>query len=115
MHISMVGHSYQTHKSDEDNSLQIYKECIFTAYTIINRIHTLQEGHTALAVSDETQARLILQLMSQATIPFHGEPAIGLQVMGLLETRNIDFRNIIMLSVNEGQMPKGDKRTSLIP
>ena len=113
--ISMVGHSYQTHKSDEDNSLQIYKECIFTAYTIINRIHTLQEGHTALAVSDETQARLILQLMSQATIPFHGEPAIGLQVMGLLETRNIDFRNIIMLSVNEGQMPKGDKRTSLIP
>lgn len=113
--ISMVGHSYQTHKSDEDNSLQIYKECIFTAYTIINRIHTLQEGHTALAVSDETQARLILQLMSQASIPFHGEPAIGLQVMGLLETRNLDFSNIIMLSVNEGQLPKSDKRASLIP
>jgi CRISPR/Cas system-associated exonuclease Cas4 (RecB family) len=35
--------------------------------------------------------------------------------MGLLETRNLDFRNVIMLSVNEGQMPKGDKRSSLIP
>ena len=113
--ISMVGHSYQ-HAFDKNNfTLQIYKESIFVAYTAVNRIHTLQEGHTALDVSDELLARLIRQLMSQATIPFHGEPAIGLQVMGLLETRNLDFRNVIMLSVNEGQIPKGDKRASLIP
>jgi hypothetical protein len=113
--ISMVGHSYQEAFDPEDFTLQIYKESIFVAYTAVNRIHTLQEGHTALAVSDEMLSRLIRQLMSQATIPFHGEPAIGLQVMGLLETRNLDFRNVIMLSVNEGQIPKGDKRASLIP
>ena len=113
--ISMVGHSYQETSGNKDFTLQIYKESIFVAYTVVNRIHTLQEQHLSLAISDEMMSRLIIQLMSQATIPFHGEPAVGLQVMGLLETRNLDFRNIIMLSVNEGQMPKGDKRASLIP
>lgn len=113
--ISMVGHSYQEDFDNKDFTSQIYKESIFVAYTVVNRIHTLQERHSVLAVSDEMLSRLIMQLMSQATIPFHGEPAIGLQVMGLLETRNLDFRNIVMLSVNEGQLPKGDKRASLIP
>ena len=113
--ISMVGHCYQDAFDSNDFTLQIYKESIFTAYTIVNRIHTLREEHISLTVSDEMLSRLIRQLMSQATIPFHGEPAIGLQVMGLLETRNLDFRNVIMLSVNEGQIPKGDKRSSLIP
>ena len=116
--ISMVGHSYQESFDEKDFTLQIYKESLFVAYTVVNRIHTLQEGQgsrATLAVSDETLARLIRQQMSQASIPFHGEPAVGLQVMGLLETRNLDFRNVIMLSVNEGQMPKSDKRSSLIP
>ncbi len=113
--ISLVGHSYQNTAGNSNFSLQIYKESIFVAYTVVNRLHTLQEEHAALNLSSEMLMRLILQLMSQATIPFHGEPAIGLQVMGLLETRNLDFRNIIMLSVNEGKMPKSDKRASLIP
>ena len=113
--ISMVGHCYQDTLDQNDFTQQIYKESIFMAYTLVNRIHTLVEEYAALTMSDETLSRLIRQLMSQATIPFHGEPAIGLQVMGLLETRNLDFRNVIMLSVNEGQLPKGDKRTSLIP
>ena len=114
--ISMVGHSYQHEFDNNDQNLQVYKESLFMAYTLINRIHTLQEGNAkTLTLSDEMQSRLILQLMEQATIPFHGEPAIGLQVMGLLETRNLDFKNVIMLSVNEGQLPKSDKRASLIP
>ncbi len=113
--LSLVGHSYQETFNSKDFTLHIYKESIFLAYTIVNRLHTLQERHHSLAIGDEMLSRLLLQLMSQATIPFHGEPAVGLQVMGLLETRNLDFRNVIMLSVNEGQMPKGDKRASLIP
>lgn len=113
--ISLVGQSYQETFGSQDFTLQMEKESIFMAYTVVNRIHTLQEGHSALDVSDETLMRLIMQLLRQTTIPFHGEPAVGLQVMGLLETRNLDFRNVIMLSVNEGQMPKSDKRASLIP
>ena len=113
--IALVGHSYQDIFFGKGNTLQMYKEAIFMAYTAINRLHSLQEKHTALSVGDETLARLILQMLRSATIPFHGEPAEGLQVMGLLETRNLDFSNIIMLSVNEGQMPKADRRPSLIP
>ena len=113
--IALVGHSYQDIFFSKNQTLQMYKEAIFMAYTVVNRLHNLQEKHHALNVSDETQARLILQMLRSASIPFHGEPAEGLQVMGLLETRNLDFRNVIMLSVNEGQMPKSDKRPSLIP
>ena len=113
--IALVGHSYQDVFSNKDFTVQMYKEAIFMAYTTINRLHSLQERHEMLNVSDETLARLILQMLRSAAIPFHGEPAEGLQVMGLLETRNLDFRNVIMLSVNEGQMPKSDKRPSLIP
>lgn len=114
--ISMVGYCYHEEFNRNDQTLQLYKESLFITYTLINRFHTLQESHAAIQnLNDEMQSRLILQLMEQATIPFHGEPAIGLQVMGLLETRNLDFKNVIMLSVNEGQLPKSDKRASLIP
>lgn len=53
--------------------------------------------------------------MSTSNIPFHGEPAIGMQVMGVLETRNLDFRHLILLSVNEGQLPKSGGEASFIP
>ena len=55
------------------------------------------------------------KVFSTASIPFHGEPAIGLQVMGVLETRNLDFKNVVMLSLNEGKLPKGSSDSSFIP
>lgn len=114
--ITLVSSLYQNADTNLlDFTSQIYKEALFTAYTSISRINHLQENHPSLSLSDETLSRLILQLLKQSTIPFHGEPVAGLQVMGLLETRNLDFRNVIMLSVNEGQIPKSDKRPSLIP
>ena len=53
--------------------------------------------------------------MEQASIPFHGEPAEGIQVMGVLETRNLDFDHVLLLSCNEGNMPKGVNDSSFIP
>ena len=53
--------------------------------------------------------------MAGTSIPFHGEPAIGMQIMGVLETRNLDFRNVILLSLNEGQLPKSGGDSSFIP
>lgn len=95
---------------------QLYKESTFAAYTTINRFHNQQERLKDLdMLSDVTLSRLVMQTLQRTTIPFHGEPADGLQVMGFLETRNLDFRNVILLSAGEGQMPRANKRPSLIP
>jgi inactivated superfamily I helicase len=59
--------------------------------------------------------RLITQLIGSTSIPFHGEPAEGIQVMGVLETRNLDFDHVLLLSCNEGNMPRGVNDTSFIP
>ncbi len=53
-----------------------------------------------------TLHKLLRQVVRQISVPFHGEPAAGLQVMGVLETRCLDFRNLLMLSVNEGRLPQ---------
>ena len=55
------------------------------------------------------------QLVAKETIPFKGEPLKGVQLMGILETRTLDFKNVIMLSVNEGKLPKGKSVNSFIP
>lgn len=93
---------------------QLYRESLFKSYTLISRLSTLIAGGD-LAVQDEMLQRLIDRMLTSATIPFHGEPAVGLQIMGLLETRNLDFKNLIMLSVNEGQLPKTGGESSFIP
>ncbi len=58
---------------------------------------------------------LLKQVLAPSGIPFYGEPLSGLQIMGVLETRTLDFDNIIMLSVNEGVLPSGKSSASFIP
>ncbi len=94
---------------------QLYRESLFKAYTLTGRLLSLIEEGDLTGVRTDTFRRLLTRLMTTATIPFHGEPAIGMQVMGVLETRTLDFRNLIMLSVNEGQLPKGGNDSSFIP
>lgn len=59
--------------------------------------------------------RLFLQICGSVKIPLSGEPVKGLQIMGMLETRALDFKNVIMLSVNEGILPRGKSMSTLIP
>ena len=89
-------------------------ESLFRAYTLINRLQSLIEKGD-LRVDPTTYQRLIRQVMASASVPFHGEPAVGLQVMGVLETRNLDFDHLLILSCNEGNMPKGLDTPSFIP
>ena len=104
---------YQQSKDTEAFD-QLYRESLFKAFTTINRFHTLiEEGD--LQVHAATFCRLLIRVLSGTNIPFHGEPAIGMQVMGVLETRNLDFRHLVMLSVNEGQLPKAGSDSSFIP
>lgn len=59
--------------------------------------------------------RLFRQLVRSHKIPFVGEPLKGLQVMGVLETRNLDFKNVFVLSLNEGALPSSGHKSSYIP
>jgi len=63
----------------------------------------------------ESLYEVFISQVSMMRIPFMGEPLSGLQLMGVLETRTLDFRNIIMLSVNEGLIPKGKQHNTFIP
>ena len=89
-------------------------ESFFRMYTLLNRLADLVDSGV-LKVDIITLQRLIAQLVQSTTIPFHGEPAEGVQVMGVLETRNLDFDHVLLLSCNEGNMPRGVNDTSFIP
>ncbi len=73
----------------------------------------IQKHHQQL--EPRTLARLITQAFEQLKIPFSGEPTKGLQLMGFLETRAIDFERVILVSANEGKLPRGNRHTSYIP
>ena len=90
------------------------QESVFRMFTILNRLAALADSGD-LVVDNTTLRRLVSQLVGAASIPFHGEPVIGVQIMGVLETRNIDFDNVLLLSCNEGNMPKGVNDSSFIP
>ena len=90
------------------------QESVFRMFTILNRLAALADSGDFL-VDNTTLRRLVSQLVGAASIPFHGEPVVGVQIMGVLETRNIDFDNVLLLSCNEGNMPKGVNDSSFIP
>ncbi|MBO1362423.1 PD-(D/E)XK nuclease family protein [Prevotella sp. A2931] len=92
----------------------LLQESLFRMYTLMNRLLSLiQSGD--LSVDVMTLQSLLQQLIASTAIPFHGEPIIGVQVMGVLETRNLDFKHVLILSCNEGNMPKGVNDASFIP
>ena len=72
-------------------------------------------GDMELEIRPATYLRLLDQLLAPVSVPFNGEPLRGLQVMGPLETRALDFRNIIILSCNEGTFPRKSFTSSFIP
>lgn len=99
----------------------LYTESYFQVYTTLSRfIQLFEEGRLCNEKQESivgltTLFRLIRQVMRNISIPFHGEPAVGLQVMGVLETRCLDFDHVLMLSVNEGKLPQKATDASFIP
>lgn len=112
--LEAVAGLYRDAPAGEDNLEQLYRESLFKAHTTVTRFRTLVEDG-GLTVSTDTFRRLLNKVLAGTSIPFHGEPAIGMQIMGVLETRNLDFRNVILLSLNEGQLPKSGGDSSFIP
>ena len=112
--IENLGKSYQDIQDYQDVYTGLYQESIFRAYQVVNRLYgLLQSGEWSLEKS--TFLRLLRKLLSVTNVPFHGEPVKGLQIMGVLETRTLDFKNVLLLSVNEGFMPGSSNENTFIP
>ena len=91
-------------------------EAFYQMYTLLNRFALIMGRFTAESqMTIVTLRRLIRGVVRGMTVPFHGEPAVGLQIMGVLETRCLDFDRVIMLSVNDGVLPRRANDSSFIP
>lgn len=87
---------------------------VFSVYTIIQKITNYYQKYQRIE-SLEALFSLYKQVIDQAQVSFEGEPLIGLQIMGILESRTLDFENVIITSLNEGKLPAGNTTQSFIP
>jgi CRISPR/Cas system-associated exonuclease Cas4 (RecB family) len=85
------------------------------AWHFLKALNRLEEIVGSTVADWASFLRLFRQYMRSLKIPFNGEPLQGLQVMGMLETRNLDFKNVFLLSLNEGALPSGGGNGSYIP
>ncbi len=94
----------------KDSSLALELEYAKEYYQSISIIRQI-----ALDIFPATYIRLLNQLLGSVSVPFRGEPLKGLQIMGPLETRALDFRNLVIMSANEGVFPRRNVSSSFIP
>ena len=95
-------------------SRNIRNEFIYRAILSLNRLESiLNRGDVTF--STETYMRILDKLLRMQSVPFSGEPLSGIQIMGILETRALDFKNLIILSVNDGVLPSVSTGSSFIP
>ena len=89
-------------------------EYLYRFYNLFNQLIDLVRDHLFVADLKSLQA-LYRELLSTESLDFQGEPLEGLQIMGMLESRNLDFETVILTSVNEGVLPSGKSNNSFIP
>ena len=94
----------------QDRKLSLEMEYARTYYKGVNMLMDCMEEVLPL-----TYVRLLHQMLSSSSVPFRGEPLKGLQIMGPLETRALDFDNLVILSSNEGVFPRRSVSSSFIP
>ncbi|MDH6534216.1 CRISPR/Cas system-associated exonuclease Cas4 (RecB family) [Parabacteroides sp. PM5-20] len=93
---------------------QLDSEFLFHYFTTVNRLKEVMK-EAGVEMQTDTYARLLKRAVETINIPFQGEPLAGLQIMGVLETRALDFDRLIILSMNEGIFPKRAAANSFIP
>lgn len=101
-------------ESDREELDSLEKEYAYQFYTQLNRIKEVFLKDE-LQLSITAFIKLFTQIITSHRIPFSGEPLRGLQVMGILETRNLDFDNVYVLSMNEGMFPAQGSQHSFVP
>ena len=97
---------------ESDDALSL--EYLYRFYTLFNQLFDLLREYDFVTDLKSLQ-RLYRELVASETLDFQGEPLEGLQLMGMLESRNLDFETVIITSVNEGILPSGKSNNSFIP
>lgn len=115
---SAIAGVYQEVQSDRTSPLLLDKnlvnEFIYSVVLSLNRLDKLLTS-SDISLTTTTFTRILDRMLRNQSVPFSGEPLSGIQIMGFLETRALDFMNIIILSANEGILPASAYASSFIP
>ncbi|OQX81834.1 MAG: hypothetical protein B6D61_00180, partial [Bacteroidetes bacterium 4484_249] len=103
-----------SHSPDNTKTQNLEMEYLFHFSKVFKKLKNLIIEYPYIE-NIKTLREMYNQIVQFVSIPFYGEPLKGLQIMGMLETRTLDFDNIIMLSVNEDFIPAGKSDNSFIP
>jgi CRISPR/Cas system-associated exonuclease Cas4 (RecB family) len=98
----------------DEKDLSIDVELLFRVHGIIKNLQNIISKNSS-ALDVQSLRKLINEMLRSQRVPFEGEPVQGLQIMGTLETQCLDFKNVIILSMNEGIFPSGKVQNSYIP
>lgn len=110
---NIIGSLYALMTEHQESA--IHREFLHSLYTAVNRFDTILRKNSQIKIESETWFRLFRSIAETETVSFKGEPLEGLQVMGILETRAIDFDKLIILDMNEGIFPKKSANNTFIP
>lgn len=113
--LNMLFILYNTAEARANKIHTIEDEYIYHTYIQVKRLHEIFQSKAGQTdMSFQLALQFIKQVLNKLSIPFESESTDGLQIMGLIETRNIDFENVIIINANEGILPKLGRPASLI-
>jgi len=115
--LSLIALSNSGSKDNEaKNTVQqnIRNEFVYRIVLSVNRLESILNS-SEVSFKTDTYIRILDRMLRMQSVPFSGEPLSGVQIMGILETRTLDFKNLIVLSVNEGVLPAVSTASSFIP
>ncbi|MDO6436571.1 PD-(D/E)XK nuclease family protein [Cyclobacterium sp. 1_MG-2023] len=97
----------------EENSME--RTYLFQCFKQMNRLKVIVDKEIKEEVNIAFLLRIFKQVFGEIKLPFKGEPLQGLQLMGVLESRNLDFKRVIICNMNEGSFPPSNSMNSMIP
>ncbi len=112
--ISALLIAIKDHFSNDNEEEKIAKAFVYGVFKVINKLINYYSKHNHIDNID-TLHSIYKQIIDLAEVSFEGEPLRGLQIMGVLESRVLDFETVIITSMNEGKFPAGKSQNSFIP
>ena len=108
-----IGLTSELLKSDQISDLE--SETLILLIDILIKLKSFLEEHQNIEISYSIFKRLLKEEIHNSQVDFLGNPIEGLQIMGILETRLLDFKNLIFIGMNEGVLPAGNYSDSILP